>query len=74
MVYTPADGQPPTVLEVYNFKGNGVAMCMYNTDEVRLTKCPQISSGNEHIPGQSISGFAHSSFKMALSKKMPLVG
>ncbi|PFH48920.1 hypothetical protein AMATHDRAFT_64265 [Amanita thiersii Skay4041] len=53
MVYTPADGSQPTVLNVYDFKGRGIAMSMYNTDE-------------------SISGFAHSSFKMALAKKMPL--
>jgi isocitrate dehydrogenase len=39
--------------EVYNFKGDGVAMAMYNTDE-------------------SIRGFAHSCFNMALSKKWPL--
>ena len=39
--------------EVYNFKGDGVAMAMYNTDE-------------------SIKGFAHSCFKMALTKKWPL--
>ncbi|KZT65172.1 isocitrate dehydrogenase [Daedalea quercina L-15889] len=53
LVYTPADGGKPTVLDVYDFKGKGVAMSMYNTDD-------------------SIAGFAHSSFKMALSKKMPL--
>lgn len=53
MVYTPADGSAPTTLDVYNFKGPGVAMSMYNTDE-------------------SIIGFAHASFKMALAKKMPL--
>lgn len=40
-------------MEVYNFKGKGVAMSMYNTDE-------------------SIKGFAHASFKMAIQKKMPL--
>lgn len=39
--------------EVYNFKGAGVALSMYNTDE-------------------SIRGFAHSCFNMALSKKWPL--
>ena len=39
--------------EVYNFKGDGVAMTMYNTDE-------------------SIKGFAHSCFNMALSKGWPL--
>ncbi len=42
-----------TSWEVYNFKGDGVAMSMYNTDE-------------------SIYGFAHSSFQMALTKKWPL--
>ncbi|KAF9653636.1 isocitrate dehydrogenase [Thelephora ganbajun] len=53
LVYTPGDGSTPTTLDVYDFKGKGVAMSMYNTDE-------------------SITGFAHSSFKMALAKKMPL--
>jgi len=53
LVYSPADGSAPTTLDVYDFKGKGVAMSMYNTDE-------------------SITGFAHSSFKMALAKKMPL--
>ncbi|KAL1413453.1 Isocitrate dehydrogenase [NADP], mitochondrial precursor (Oxalosuccinate decarboxylase) [Vanrija albida] len=53
LVYTPADGGKPTSLDVYDFKGKGVAMSMYNTDE-------------------SIYGFAHASFKMAIAKKMPL--
>jgi len=39
--------------EVYNFKGDGVALAMYNTDE-------------------SIRGFAHACFNMALQKKWPL--
>jgi isocitrate dehydrogenase len=39
--------------EVYNFKGDGVALAMYNTDE-------------------SIRGFAHSCFNMALTKNWPL--
>lgn len=39
--------------EVFNFKGDGVALAMYNTDE-------------------SIKGFAHSCFNMALTKKWPL--
>jgi isocitrate dehydrogenase len=54
LVYTPKEGGEPTVLNVYDFKGKGVALSMYNTDE-------------------SIIGFAHASFKMALVKKMPLV-
>lgn len=49
------EGEDGTVqeFEVYNFKGDGVALTMYNTDE-------------------SIMGFAHSCFNMALSKKWPL--
>ena len=53
MTFTPEDGSPEQVFEVYNFKGDGVALSMYNTDE-------------------SIRGFAHSCFNMALSKKWPL--
>ena len=53
MTFTPEDGSPAQVFEVYNFKGDGVALSMYNTDE-------------------SIRGFAHSCFNMALSKKWPL--
>ncbi len=53
MTFTPDDGSAPQVFEVYNFKGDGVALSMYNTDE-------------------SITGFAHSCFKMALDKKWPL--
>ncbi|KAL6304762.1 isocitrate dehydrogenase NADP-dependent [Sparassis latifolia] len=53
LVYTPADGSKGATYDVYDFKGKGVAMSMYNTDD-------------------SITGFAHSSFKMALAKKLPL--
>ncbi len=52
MTFTAEDGQE-TSWSVYDFKGDGVAMCMYNTDE-------------------SIRGFAHSCFNMALSKGWPL--
>ena len=34
LVYTPADGGEPTKINVYDFKGKGVAMAMYNTDDV----------------------------------------
>ena len=34
LVYTPADGGKPTSINVYDFKGAGVALAMYNTDEV----------------------------------------
>jgi isocitrate dehydrogenase len=53
MTFTPEDGSAPVTHEVYNFKGNGVAMGMYNTEE-------------------SIRGFAHSCFNVALNKKWPL--
>ncbi len=33
MTFTPEDGSEPKVWEVYDFKGDGVAMSMYNTDE-----------------------------------------
>src|SRR5580704_11189669 len=53
MTFTPEDGGAPQTFEVYHFKGDGVALTMYNIDE-------------------SIKGFAHSCFNMALSKKWPL--
>ncbi len=53
MTFTPDDGGAPQTFEVYHFKGDGVALTMYNIDE-------------------SIKGFAHSCFNMALSKKWPL--
>ncbi len=53
MTFQPEDGGEAQSWEVYDFKGDGVAMAMYNTDE-------------------SIYGFAHSSFQMALTKKWPL--
>lgn len=52
MVYTPEGGEPERI-EVYKFKGAGVAQTQYNTDE-------------------SIEGFGHASFKLALSKSLPL--
>lgn len=39
MVYIPSDGSEKTTLEVYTFKGPGVALSMYNTDEVTLYSC-----------------------------------
>jgi len=33
MSFIPEDGGEPQNFEVYNFKGDGVALCMYNTDE-----------------------------------------
>ena len=34
LVFTPADGAEKTTMDVYDFKDRGVAMAMYNTDEV----------------------------------------
>jgi isocitrate dehydrogenase len=34
LVFTPADGSPKEVHQVYDFKTPGVIMGMYNTDEV----------------------------------------
>lgn len=33
MTFTPEDGSPVQTFEVFNFKGDGVALSMYNTDE-----------------------------------------
>jgi len=44
-VYTPADGRVPTKLDVYEFDGKGVAMSMYNTDEVGLNRYATILEG-----------------------------
>ena len=52
MTFTGEDGTVKT-WDVFDFKGDGVAMCMYNTDE-------------------SIRGFAHACFHMAIDKKWPL--
>ena len=53
LTFTPEGGGAPQTFEVFNFKGDGVALAMYNTDE-------------------SIRGFAHSCFNLALQKKWPL--
>jgi len=36
LVYTPQGGGEPTTLSVYDFTGKGVALAMYNTDDVSL--------------------------------------
>ena len=36
LVYSPADGGAPTRINVYDFKSPGVALAMYNTDEVSV--------------------------------------
>jgi len=53
ITFTPENGDTPKTYDVYDFKGDGVALAMYNTDE-------------------SITGFAHSCFNMAMQKKWPL--
>ncbi|KAG9103607.1 Isocitrate dehydrogenase [NADP], mitochondrial precursor (Oxalosuccinate decarboxylase) [Ceratobasidium sp. 370] len=34
LVYTPNDGGKPTTMKVYDFEGPGIALAMYNTDEI----------------------------------------
>ncbi|CAN3359509.1 isocitrate dehydrogenase [NADP], mitochondrial [Diutina catenulata] len=53
LTFTPENGGDKVTRTVYDYRGPGVGLAMYNTDE-------------------SIRGFAHSSFKMALSQKLPL--
>lgn len=54
VTFTPKDPRGEKINRtVYEYKGPGVALSMYNTEE-------------------SIRGFAHSSFKMALNRKAPL--
>lgn len=53
MTFTPDGGGQTQEWEVFDFKGDGVALSMYNTDE-------------------SIYGFAHSCFNLALVKGWPL--
>ncbi len=53
ITFTPEDGGDVQQYEVYQFREDGVALAMYNTDD-------------------SIRGFAHSCFNMALQKGWPL--
>lgn len=53
MSFTPEGGGQTQEWEVFDFKGDGVALSMYNTEE-------------------SIRGFAHSCFNLALVKGWPL--
>ncbi|KAK9464320.1 hypothetical protein V1512DRAFT_268600 [Lipomyces arxii] len=53
LVFHPADGSAPVTNTVFDFKGPGIGLAMYNTDE-------------------SIEGFAHASFALAIQKKYPL--
>jgi hypothetical protein len=54
-VNTPKDGSTPTTLGVYDFNGKGVAMLMYNTDEVRLPQAWVMQlddiADNENVQG-----------------------
>merc|ERR1719446_417670 len=54
MTFKPDDGSEPNEMEVYQFKGPGIMLSMYNTDE-------------------SITEFAHSSFRFAIQRKYPLL-
>jgi hypothetical protein len=43
LVFTPSDGSAPKRFEVFNFKSSGVALGMYNTDEVGNQRCLALS-------------------------------
>src|SRR2546422_1368733 len=49
LTYTPANGDPPVELEVYEFPGGGIAMAMYNLD-ASIRDCARASFryGLEH--------------------------
>ena len=49
LVYTPANSGETVTMNVYDFKGKGVAMAMYNTDDVRVFLQPA-SSHTEGLP------------------------
>ena len=65
LTFTPADGSEKKTFKVFDFKAAGVALGMYNTDEV-------ISCSKLCLIFQSIRDFAHSCFQFALQKKQPL--
>lgn len=85
LVYTPSDGSEATKYTVYEFKdGGGVTMGMFNTDKVYSISmtlyinlyheffCTEFTMFLFSINFQSITDFAHSSFKFALQKEWPL--
>jgi isocitrate dehydrogenase len=103
--FTPASGAR-VVHRVYDFAGAGIALAMYNTDEVRTRHSPgrglrvgctrghggalctgpaygvcagcvgaciwRVRTDPTALWCQSITGFAHSCFQMALAKRLPL--
>ena len=81
LTFTPAGGAPQTYT-VFDFKdGGGVGMAMYNTDKVTTWRdlashwvscATAVCSALLYHFLQSICDFAHSCFKYALDRKMPL--
>ncbi|KAG5534897.1 hypothetical protein RHGRI_022873 [Rhododendron griersonianum] len=59
LVFVPESGDMPVELDIYDFKGPGIALAMYNVDEVCL-----VNFGSQT--------FAESSMSMAFAKKWPL--
>lgn len=74
MTFSPADGSEKTTYVVNDYKGPGVAMGMYNTDESITGKITSISCLSSELYSQNyyFIDFAHASFKYALDRKMPL--
>lgn len=85
LVFTPAQsGQPAQRLSIHKFgpTDSGVGLGMFNTAQVSQLNCSltcQALIVYFHwflfgvLKKQSIDDFAHSSFKMAISKKIPMV-
>lgn len=72
-MYTPDDARTPKrTLEVIHFDSPGMGLAMYNTVQVRLHPLfRQRLITDARV--QSVTDFAHASFKCAIAKKLPLV-
>ena len=59
---------------MYDFKGPGIGLAMYNTDGMMscLFKCVSASFSHNFKKIASIEGFAHACFALALDKNYPL--
>ena len=74
--WTPKNGGEPLKFNVFEFENSGgVAIAMYNTDEVIILISNKILTffQNYYLTFfKSIKDFAHSSFQFALKKEWPL--
>ena len=74
LTYEPSAGGEAIKVSVYKFDGAGVAMAMYNTDEVCSCSCllAVLTAFSLARTVQSIIGFAHPCFQDALQVHRPL--